>query len=498
MQKSKKRLIIFMFIMFSLVLISCGDTEIFLETPRVNQANIQPVVQRGTIQVFVSAKNNETTINYAITDSTVEQLSLEDFTTSDNVILSGSATGVLNRSVTELEDDTFYHVFVALELNNFQSDVLLFSVKTVSEIETLIQGTGIEEDPFLIFEAWQLAAITTDEYGFTDSSHYRLMNDIDLSSYENWVPIGAQNGNARRLKGVFNGGGHTISNLRIRSTAGLEKWGLFRELDIDGAIINLNLDNVDIEVDGFRIAALVGYAKGLIHQIHVTNAKIIQPSGEGQVGGIVGAFFDSGSLTNSSFEGEIKAAGRRVGGIVGAATTSKGFNRVSISDVFFTGSVEGTANTARQVGGILGAGTGISLNAAIVDGTVSGVRQIGGIVGFIEASAGADGERESSHLRNLVFIGSSVFADASDGNSTIAIGYILGDGSSTRPEYEVELVYSHNTVLGGLNNTSSKRVNGELVDLEVLLTVEFYQNNLERFNFNTTWQIVDEKISLRR
>ncbi|WP_025724489.1 hypothetical protein [Acholeplasma granularum] len=494
MIKVLKRLFIIGIFTLVLVLTGCLETKTtYLETPRFNQVNIHAGLERGSIQLFVGAKNNETVINYAVTDANTKQLTKEEFETSSSVINKGNAKGVLFKLVDGLADETYYNVFVSLSLNEFESDILMFPVKTVSEIETLIKGTGTEEDPFLISEAWQLAEITTGNFGYIDTAHYQLVNDIDLSEYENWIPIGKQNGANKKFNGVFNGNGYTISNLTIKSTAGVEKWGLFQELNFDGLIINLKLDKVDITVDGFRVGALVGYAKGTIHQVHVTNANITQPSGEGQIGGIIGSFYDSGSISQSSYQGNVTASGRRVGGIVGAATTNQGYDRISLSDLLFIGEVKTVDATGRQVGGILGAGTGVSVNAVVVKGNVSGVRQIGGVLGYIENNVGVP-----THVRNLVFLGDKVEAVGGDGNTTIGVGYILGDGSFTRGDYVYELGFAHDSIEGANNNSSSRAQNGTIAKLEELKTVEYYNQNIIRFNFETVWQMSNGEISLRR
>ncbi|MCM3716586.1 hypothetical protein M3202_21310, partial [Alkalihalobacillus oceani] len=51
------------------------------------------------------------------------------------------------------------------------------------------------------------------------SGNYRLMNDIDLSSVENWEPL-------PRFDGVLEGNGHTIFNLTIEKNE--SDVGLFR------------------------------------------------------------------------------------------------------------------------------------------------------------------------------------------------------------------------------------------------------------------------------
>ena len=56
---------------------------------------------------------------------------------------------------------------------------------------------------------------------------YELMNDIDLTGYPNWQPIGSSDG---PFKAIFEGNGYTISNLTINRGSSSDV-GLFAKLD---------------------------------------------------------------------------------------------------------------------------------------------------------------------------------------------------------------------------------------------------------------------------
>lgn len=85
-------------------------------------------------------------------------------------------------------------------------------------------GYGTEKNPYLIATAEQLDAVRKDL-----DAHYKLIADIDLSKWGNWVPIGgtpafgagtnifnkAQYG-AGAFKGSFDGNGHVISGMTIK------------------------------------------------------------------------------------------------------------------------------------------------------------------------------------------------------------------------------------------------------------------------------------------
>ena len=83
-------------------------------------------------------------------------------------------------------------------------------------------GTGTFEDPYLIQTAHQLNAVRKGL-----ASHYKLIADIDLSEWGNWIPIGsdASYGCLRnawnkekgtgQFMGTFDGNGHVVSGMQI-------------------------------------------------------------------------------------------------------------------------------------------------------------------------------------------------------------------------------------------------------------------------------------------
>ncbi len=68
-----------------------------------------------------------------------------------------------------------------------------------------------EETIILISTPEELSKIGNHE-DYQLNGHYQLMNEIDMSSFANWTPIGTRLG---RFSGTFDGNGHTISNLIV-------------------------------------------------------------------------------------------------------------------------------------------------------------------------------------------------------------------------------------------------------------------------------------------
>ena len=85
------------------------------------------------------------------------------------------------------------------------------------------------------------------------SGKYILMNDINLSSIDNWEPIGSD---SARFTGTFDGNGHVIKNLTINRPDG-QAAGLFGYTN-KATIKNLGLENVDVSGNN-NVGGLLGW-----------------------------------------------------------------------------------------------------------------------------------------------------------------------------------------------------------------------------------------------
>ena len=146
----------------------------------------------------------------------------------------------------------------------------------------------------------------------TSNGKYYLTADIDMRG-EVWQPIGG-------FSGVFDGNGHTISNLNSVGTNG---GGLFDSIKGSATITNVKLENIDVtNSSGLPIGGIVGsvdiaqQGKVEISDCSV-NGKV---NGTWNVGGIVGvlkiAQQDKAEIFNCSMNGTVNGV-NCVGGIVG-------------------------------------------------------------------------------------------------------------------------------------------------------------------------------------
>ena len=139
-----------------------------------------------------------------------------------------------------------------------------------------------------------------------------------------WTPIGVTVGatgsndgtTGRPFKGVFDGGFHSISNMRVNT--GTDSAGLFAELGQVGLVKNVVVKSGYVQ--GVRYAAgIVGRSWGKIDSC--ANYASVNTSGDRSGGGIAGVLYNNGNyptLRNSFNAGTIYKGDRRWGGgIVG-------------------------------------------------------------------------------------------------------------------------------------------------------------------------------------
>ena len=284
------------------------------------------------------------------------------------------------------------------------------------------EGDGSSEHPFLINTAEELkwyASYVNGESGDNvvhNTACAQLMNDIDLSTVcgegkGNWTPI-AKDGiygrlSSNKFDGVFDGNGHTISNLYINDENG-SKLGLFgyiyptmqktsvknlkmRNVQIVGkeycaAVcgcgIGVTFENIEV-ISGsivgsifiYGISGCGGSARNCINRANVTVERTY-------AAGIISNI--AGEVSNCSNYGKITAGNGRAGGI---AAGSNGFtqliNCANYGEIHVTGTVNGTDYA---VGGLLGYPWNIEISNCANFGNIY-LKEQSDIVGVIVGTA---------------------------------------------------------------------------------------------------------------
>lgn len=175
---------------------------------------------------------------------------------------------------------------------------------------------------------------------------YILQNDIDLSEYENFDPIGSQ---SSPFTGLLDGNGYTISGLKIdRSGSGYQ--GLFGYAR-NATIKDLTLKDVRV-IGAGDVGALLGKASGVtIEQVAIEGGENCYIEGVDHVGGIAGGIDDGNNsfIRNSYVNAKVHSRASQVGGFLGVAKT------IRIENSYFTGTVTSPeGEQGHNTGGIIG------------------------------------------------------------------------------------------------------------------------------------------------
>jgi hypothetical protein len=155
-----------------------------------------------------------------------------------------------------------------------------------------------------------LLAATVGTGGCADDAHYRVVDHVDLSAtsfHRSVVPV--------TFRGVLDGGGFTLSGLRIgTSSVPPHDVGFFAHVE-GGTVRNLVFDAPRIDVPVSFVGVVVGRLEGgRVEDITVRDPLVV---GGDVVGGVIGVAERSVAVVGVRVIGGAITGGRNVGGIVG-------------------------------------------------------------------------------------------------------------------------------------------------------------------------------------
>ncbi len=221
------------------------------------------------------------------------------------------------------------------------------------------------------------------------SGKYILMNDIDLSVYENWEPIG--NADAP-FTGELDGNGYSISSMKINAECNENKtyyWGLFGYIrgtvsENQHTIKNLSITDASVNINCFEetvakshIGVLVGFcSSSSVFNCVIAGEVFVEGFSVSEVGGVIGRC-NLSSITgcvnyaNLNITGTSNSSKLFVGGITGNISQSGEKYCCNYGDIFVRGS-EITQSCVAKIGGIDGEGSNnISLTDSYNRGDIS-------------------------------------------------------------------------------------------------------------------------------
>lgn len=369
--------------------------------------------QTNTIWTTTTTSTTQTnTIWITTTTSTTESetiwITTTTSTTQTNII------GMTQESAAAVVYTTYVQ---STEESKFISDITRVDTSTMTALSAVSEDTRLSDGTYKICtteDLIQLAAMANDYK--TGNCTFVLANDIDLSTVDNWTPIG----DGYAFGGTFDGNGYTISNLKINTTnnpTGLFGW-------TTGTIKNLGVENVNI-TGASDVGGLIGKAAGTVSNCYTTGSVIMASyttdSGGTAVvsdaGGLVGTNF--GKIIDCYSEANVTGDGNIVGGLVGYSSGD------GIIRCYAAGNVSGKG----YVGGLAGRAY-CTVEDSYSMGTVYGDFYEGGLIGETSSTAVLTNcywNQSTSRMQNG--IGNNKASTTVTGVATEALNSLIADGT---------------------------------------------------------------------
>ncbi|MBH5316418.1 S-layer homology domain-containing protein [Paenibacillus sp. GSMTC-2017] len=321
--------------------------------------------------------------DFLYTPPAVTSDSTENYTTND-IDLTFVDDSFWREAITDvsvggnaLVKETEYTIrdeVISIKANVLKKGIQSISIKATGYPEVVVNqsiiklfigaGAGTISDPYLISTADELNDVREH---LEEDKYFKLIADVDLSSYPNWEPIGSGTYiSANSFHGNIDGNSYKISNLQLDRRSGSAQ-GLFGNISNSSSISNLKLQDVKV-IGADYTGALVGISHGKISNSYATGTV----GGTNYVGGLVGFQQFGSTISNSYFSGSIDGY-YEVGGLVGRNQNG------SINNSYNLGAVSGY----NSVGGLVGLNAYGIVSNSYNAGVVKGANQLGGLVSNI-------------------------------------------------------------------------------------------------------------------
>ncbi len=342
-----------------------------------------------------------------------------------------------------------------------------------------------KDNPYIISSAADIAYLSVSvNQGQEYINQYFLQTaDIDLDAHY-FTPIGQ---NVKGFSGIYDGNGHTISNLYIDQPQQTQT-GLFGYVrttanpdDESGTLINITISGGEVR-GGVYVGGIAGFFNG--KKIYNCKTNLVIKQGEtdnSYIGGITG--FNRATIEKCYFNGEIDApGGLYVGGIAGRNAMEGDESRGIITDCFNAGSVKGS----NFVGGIAGHNNGTIKNI-FNSGRVEADINCGGIIGY------NNGHAAYGYNIGATFFGLSYAGAVLGGRSSNALSYNLyyNKSAANTPFLDIKAIGRENRPISEAADDIENNVIGlyyhEMINLAPSMELEqgnwTYFENTENFGY---------------
>lgn len=335
-------------------------------------------------------------------------------------------------------------------------------------------GQGTKDDPYIVSSPSHLfnLMMAVNDYDsnsyITSATYFSQVRNLDMKTVSRncdleygWIPIGADTNIP--FRGVYLGGGHSISNLMINrpASAGIGLFGYVIDTAIDG--VNMKHCTVSGMYGTGTIVGIALTSGGKIRgKVSLTNCTAEDchlecPATSAAVGGLIGAIdmHSAGLVSSCSVKSSTLSGGMNVGGLVGGAGL---YSALTATDVECSGStihsqysgaggIVGTADTLQVVtarnlsavsgaeaadpsmprigaGGIAGGSGYAWLTSCTNSAPVKGYEGVGGIIG----STRVKGSDKESFVFNQAYLRHC--ANSGDISGTNMTGGLVGEAQA--------------------------------------------------------------------
>ena len=396
------------------------------------------------------------------------------------------------------------------------------------KVSDSLTGSGTQEAPYEISSGDDLAYLAAQVNGGTDydGQYFKLTQSIDLNNSE-WTPIGKieigeTQTTTKVFKGIFDGGGFTVSNIKISKKTVAA--GLFGYVGTGGSVENLTVSGLNVSFTtserDLGYGGAVAYNEGTVASVTVEDLDINAP--DYLVGGVVGynagtynaGTYNAGTVSSCTLTSVTEAKADTVGGIAGtndgtvtaclssASITSEGIeNAGGIVGTNESGKVENCLTTgvlkAKQVGGIAAYNTG-SITTCAFYGKAEGIVGAAGIAytnnGTVSNSLVAANVKATVSPVENEFIPGAVVATASNAENSSFVKYLTPEqGGISADEMKVLPVEGWSVAEGRLPVPKSLEENTAAIQgaaLSEAKSVTLHDVTDETFKLYNGWYLV--------
>ena len=212
-------------------------------------------------------------------------------------------------------------------------------------LEIADDGTYIVSSPAAL-QAWATAVQSNPSLNCTLAADITLPTPAEGES--NWIPVGMEWSDM--FRGIFDGAGHTISNLVLNTPQQTRclYTGFISTLYTGAVVKNLHIRNASVTGTSDVVGGIIGHLAGSSSVIGCSFTGEVRgnSANSGNVGGIAGSLATNSSIAACYSSGTISANDGTAGGIVGS------MKRSSLTGCYSTAQV--TAPLAEQCGDIVG------------------------------------------------------------------------------------------------------------------------------------------------